>query len=128
MTTRPSIAEPWVVNDDGSVDVLVWQGRTWLVDVTHPGLVDPTGYSARVGFAASPGDTPLVTGSTQDGSITLTALPDGAGTVIAITVPDEKTDLVTVRRGWWDLMLESPGGLEYPVLAGRFTTRAKVTS
>ena len=124
----PTIAQPWVVNDDGSVDVLVWQGRSFLANVTHPGLVDPTGYKARVGFAATPGGTLLASGSTQDGAITLTALPGGAGTVISIAVPDEATDQVTVRKGLWDLLIESPAGIEYPVLAGKFTTRLKVSS
>ena len=128
MPATPTPANPWIVNPDGTVDVLVWQGRVWLAAITHPGLTDPTGYSARVAFAAKPGATPLAAGSTLDGGITLTALPDDAGTRIDIALPDERTDAVTVRRGVWDLLLEGPDGTEYPVLAGTFTTRLKVAS
>ena len=127
MAATPTIATPWIVQDDGSVDVLVWQGRVWLANITHPGLTDPTGYSARVGFTAELGATPLATASSP-AAITLTQLPAGAGALIAIAVPDEVTDLITARKGWWDLLLQSPAGVEYPVLAGRFVTRLKVTS
>ena len=123
----PTINAPWVVNPDGSVDVLVWQGRVWQARVTHLGLTDPAGWKARVAFGSAYGGTLLASGSTEDGRVTLSALPDAAGTLIAVDLPDEATEQVTARKGVWDLVLESPGGAETAVLAGAFVTRLRVS-
>lgn len=127
MAVKPTPAQPWIVNDDGSVDVLVYEGRTFRAAITHAGLTDPSGYQCRIGFAATPGGELLASGSTEDGAITLEALPADAGTLITVTVSDEEMESVEVAKGRWDLVLEAPGGAEDPVCVGAFYTWRRVT-
>ena len=129
MAVKPTPAQPWVVNADGSVDVLLWQGRNFRAAVTHSGLANPAGYKARCGFKAAytdPDDDILVAASTDD-YIALTQLPANAGTRIDIDIPDEVTEAVTAAKGRWDLVLEAPSGDEDTVLAGDFVTWFRVT-
>lgn len=130
--TKPTIAAPWVVQDDGSVDLLVWEGRTFRANITHAGLSDPTGYTARMWFKTSYDDADTATlaeASTVDGTISLTtAVAPATGTVIAVTIPDEDTEWGAVKSGVYDLLLQSPGGQEDTVLSGKFTVRQRVTA
>lgn len=113
----PTPKVPYVVNDDGTISVLVYQGRTFQMTITHTGLVDPSGYKARAWFKVLYGDAlPLMEANSEDGSITLTALPGGAGTTIVITIPDETTATLVDKKGVYDVLLEAPGGAEFPVI------------
>lgn len=120
---------PYVVNEDGSVDILVYQGRTLRFNVTHAGLLDPTGYQARFAmkttYAQADGDA-IVEASTTAGTIVLTQLPASAGTLIAITVPDEDME-ITDTKGKYDVVLENPSGQEDPVVVGSWTLWKRVT-
>ena len=124
--TTPTPAQPWVVQDTGYIDVLVWQGRTFRASITHTGLLDPTGYDARIGFRETFDGDLLAGGSVDDGSIVLSALPDSGGTLITVAVADETMEAVDVKKGYWDLVLESSGGQEDTVVAGMFYTRRMV--
>ena len=113
----PTPKVPYVANDDGTVSVLVCKGRTFQMTITHPGLVDPTGYKVRAWFKVLYADTlPLMEADSEDGTITLTALPGGAGTSIVITISDEITQTLVDKKGVYDVLLESPGGQEYPII------------
>lgn len=125
---KPTPEQPYVVQEDGSSSVLVYAGRAFRLAATHAGLTDPTGYGARIGFkaayeAAGVETGLLAGGDTDGGQITLTALPDDAGTLIAVTLTDDDTlPLQDVSGGKFDLVLETPAGLGIPVLVGTFTT------
>ena len=133
MATRPTPETPYVQQDDGSGWWLVYAGRTNRLVVTHAGLTDPTGWDARLGLktafeAAGVDDGLLLTATVDDGDITLAALPDSAGTQITVVLTDEATEaLQDVSGGRFDLVIESPGGEEIPVLVGKFTTYKRVT-
>lgn len=128
MTTKPTPAAPWVLNADGSVDVLVYQGRTWRAAITHRGLTNPAGYRARCGFTASYGGELIAGGDSDDGTITIAAVtPPAVGTLITVAIPDEDTQGFTMTKGKWDLVLEAPGGAEDPVCVGAFYVWREVT-
>ena len=133
MATKPTPETPYVQQDDGTGWWLVYAGRTNRLVVTHAGLTDPTGWDARLGLktafeAAGVDDGLLLTATVDDGDITLAALPDDAGTVITVVLTDEATEaLQDVSGGRFDLVIESPGGEETPVLVGKFTTYKRVT-
>lgn len=119
-TTSPTPATPLVVNDDGTLSMLLFQGRTNRLAITHRGLLDPTGYAARACWRASYAGDALLEASTEDGSIVMEAVVDEddapAGTMLTITLTDESCDEVAASRGVWDVLVESPGGEETPVI------------
>lgn len=115
----PTPSQPYVVNDDGTVSVLIYRGRTNRIAITHRGLADPTGYAARCAFKRKYADAePVLAASTTpavgEGQITLTAVADG--TLITIVFTDEMTEDIVGSSGVWDVLLESPGGEEDPVV------------
>jgi len=118
--TRPTPAQPVIVNDNGTVTVLMYQGRTNTLSITHHGLTDPAGYSARAAWRDSYGGTIVAACDSDDGTATLEQLldPDDApiGTLITLTVSDEAMASVTASRGVWDVLVESPGGIETVVV------------
>ena len=125
---KPTPAVPYVVQEDGSSSVLVYPGRAFRLTATHVGLIDPSGYGAKIAFkeayeAAGVEDGLLASGDTDGGQITLTALPDDAGTLITVVLDDADTEpLQDYAGGKFDLVLETPAGLGIPVLVGTFTT------
>ena len=124
--------EPVVLNDDGTVDILIYQGRTQRVSLTHAGLADCTGYKCRAEFAANFRTDPFLElsteAATENGSlITLNDLT--VGTRIDIFISDEDADEIVKGNGVWDVVLESPGGEESPVIpSSKWTLHKKVSS
>jgi hypothetical protein len=115
---NPTPKQPIVLNDDGSVSALVYRARTFRLNATHEGLLDPTGYKARFALTDKYGNPVLASASTDAGTITMTvATPPAIGTVIAIEIPDEEMD-IDAKAGKMDLVLEEPGGDEIPVFVG----------
>ena len=114
----PTPADPIVRNDNGSLSILVYQGRTLRMWFIHEGLAyPPTGFKARFGLTDKYGNALLASADSDDGSIvftdaTLEINPETnlpyAGTVIAVTVPDEDMAL-TKAAGFFDCVLEEPG-------------------
>lgn len=124
----PTPKHPVVVNDDGSVSVLVYQGRTFRLHATHEGLADPTGYKARFGITDKYGNALIASASTEDGSITFSpAVAPATGTLVAVTIPDEDMALVGYKSGKLDLVLEEPTGQEVPMLVGNWIIWKEVT-
>jgi len=124
----PTPKQPIVLNDDGSISVLIYQGRTFRLNATHEGLLDPTGYKARFGITDKYGNALIAEATTDDGSIVFSpAVLPAIGTVVAITIPDEDMTLVGYKAGKLDLVLEEPGGAEIPMLVGDWTIWKEVT-
>lgn len=113
----PTPKVPYVVNDDGTVSVLITRGRTFEMTLVHPSITDPSGYKVRAAFKATYADAePLMEADSLDGSIVVTQLPNGAGTQAVITLTDEVTALLTDKKGVYDVLYETPGGAEYPFI------------
>jgi len=124
----PTPKEPIILNEDGSVSVLVYQGRTFRLNATHEGLVDFTGYKARFGITDKYGNAVIASADTEDGSIVFSeAVLPAVGTVVAVTIPDEDMTLVGYKAGKLDLVLEEPGGAEIPMLVGDWVVWKEVT-
>jgi hypothetical protein len=116
---NPTPKQPIVLNDDGSISVLVFRGRTLRMNIRHAGLTNSTGYKARFAMTAKYDETPVVTASSDDGSITFeAALAPLTGTWVKIVVPDEDMTLVGLRSGKLDILLEEPSGQEVPFVVG----------
>ena len=124
----PTPAQPIVLNEDGSISLLLYQGRTFRLNATHEGLADPTGFKARIGFTDKYGNATIVSGSTEDGRVTFVpAVLPATGTVIKVEIPDEAT-VVNARSGKFDLILEEPSGAEIPVCVGDWVLYRGVVS
>lgn len=127
-----TLANPVQVNSDGTVDILVKQGRTFSFAITVLNIVDPTGYKARFALKTSyaqSDDEALVIASSEPGetgTIDLTELPDSGGTLAVITIPDEDME-ITATKGKWDVVFESVGGEETTVAAGSWILFKRVT-
>lgn len=116
----PTPNEPIVLNDDGSISVLVFRGRTLRINVRHTALDDATGYKARFAMTTKYDETLLITADSDDGDITFVpaTLPD-TGTWVQIEVSDELMALAsTIKGGKLDCLLEEPGGAEVPFFVG----------
>lgn len=123
----PTPAQPVVAKTNGTTDLLVYQGRTFRLLVTHTGLADPTDYKARFALKAAyaDADTAVVAAAdSDDGDITLTAVTDG--TLIEVLIADEDMEL-EVTSGKHDLVLQSPSGEETTILLGAFVVQPRVT-
>ena len=123
---KPTVAQPWVVNSDGTVSVLVMQGRNFRARITHPSLAVPGGYKARIAFRATYDSPILAQGTTDDGSITLHPTGTG-GTFVVVNLQDEVTESIDVTKGRWDLVLQNPAGEEDALLVGDFVVQPPVT-
>jgi hypothetical protein len=133
----PTPAVPIIRNDDGSISVLVYLGRTLFLNFIHAGLAyPPTGYKARFGMTDKYGNALLASATSLDGSITFSdasLLPPDAvlgaftGTVIAVIVPDEATGAIVKAAGKLDCVLEDPAGHEIPVGVGDWVAWKQVT-
>lgn len=134
----PTPAVPIVRNDDGSLSILVYQGRTLRLHFIHEGLTyPPTGYKARFGLTDKYGNALLADADSDAGSIVFvdastetnpdTNLPY-AGTVIAVTIPDEDME-ITKASGYFDCVLEEPGAgtPEVPLGVGDWRLYKRVT-
>ncbi len=117
----PTVDTPVVVNDDGSVSMLVFLGRTLVFIAVHKGLMDSTGYKARFGLTNKYGGELIASASTEDGSIVFEEAYNDAseliGTRIIATIEDEDMDLA-FYAGKFDMVLEQPNGSEFPVVVG----------
>lgn len=123
----PTPAQPVVAKANGTTDILIYQGRTFRLNVTHTGLADPTGYKARFALKAAyaDADTAVVASAdSDDGDITLSAVT--GGTLIEVLIADELMEL-EVSSGKHDLVLQSPGGEETTILLGAFVVQPRVT-
>lgn len=124
----PTPRDPVVVNDNGSVSMLVYQGRTFRLNATHEGLEDSTGYKARFGLTDKYGNALLASASSENGSITFApAVAPQTGTVVSVVIPDEEMSLVGYKAGKLDLVLEEPSGQEIPMLVGDWVIWREVT-
>jgi len=134
----PTPADPIILNADGSISVLVYQGRTFRLEATNEGLTDYLGYKARFGITDKYGNALLASANSEPsgvgvGTITFapavdpdTGLP-AVGTTLFITIPDEVTETITAKLGKLDLVLEEPSGAEVPMLVGDWVLYKKVT-
>lgn len=85
---------------------------------------DLTGYSARMDIATAPNINPLITLSTVEGNITITA-PDGK---IAIHIDEAETALLTQEKYSYDLVLYSPSGDATRLVGGLIRVSHGVTT
>ena len=123
----PTPSEPIIKNDDGSVSMLVYLGRTFRLLATHEGLTDYAGYKARFGLTDKYGNAVLAEASTEDGSIVLSlAVAPVVGTVLSVTITDELMD-IAAKGGKFDFVLEEPGGAEIPIMVGDWVAWKLVT-
>jgi len=132
MATTPTPNNPLVVNSDGSVTLLVFQGRTLEFNAVHKGLMDATGYKARFGLTDKYGNALLASADSTSGSVTFSVANDalsGAqiGTRVTAVIPDEVTEAITARSGKLDLVIEEPGGAEHPLVVGDWVLWKRVT-
>ena len=124
-----TLKNPVVVNDDGTVDILVAQGRTFKFSVTNLSLLNPLGYKARFALKSSytqADDDVVASADSEDGSIVISQIPDNGGSLFAITITDEEME-VAVTKGKWDMVIESAGGEETTIAAGSWTLWKRVT-
>jgi hypothetical protein len=116
---NPTPKQPIVLNDDGSISVLVFRGRTLALNVRHKTLLSSTGYKARFAMTAKYDTAACVTASSEDGSITFeAAVAPLTGTWVKIVVPDEDMTLEGIKGGKLDCLLEQPDGQEVPFFVG----------
>ena len=103
----------------------VWREDSDTAPGTPGDPVDLTGYIARMQVRAK-----------QQGSIMLEASSEGATPDIAlggatgkfiIIIADEKTDLLSVKKAFYDLEAEDAAGRVYRVLEGPVTVRPNIT-
>lgn len=129
----PTPNNPLVVNADGSVTMLVFQGRTLELIAVHKGLMDATGYKARLGLTDKYGNALIAQADSTAGSITFSDAfdPDAPlvqiGTRVTAVITDEVTELITAKAGKFDLVLEEPGGKEIPLVVGDWLLWKRVT-
>lgn len=143
-TITPTVEEPIVKQDDGTISVLVYEGRTHRIcfvdeDITYP----PTGYNVDYGLTDKYGNELLAEAHTSDGSITAIdastldvtdAHPEAwTGTAWMVEIPDEQMTLVLpstgliAKSGKLDAVLKEPGGGETPLAVGNFIVYRAVT-
>ena len=132
----PTPKTPIIVNADGTVSMLVYQGRTLRFAVTDSAMTDSSGYKARFGLTAAYGETLLASADSEDGTITFVPVmgpgadpgdPDvQVATNIIVEIPDEDMT-ITAKKGKMDMLLEEPGGDEIPVFVGDWLLYYEVT-
>lgn len=128
---NPTPDEPIIRNADGSISMLVYQGRTLRLKLTHAGLTyPPTGYKCRAGWTDKYGNAVLFSADSDDGDIVFTdatlLTPPKVGTVITITIPDETMDPIVAKGGKMDVVLEDPSGHEDAITVGDWVLWKKV--
>lgn len=123
----PTPAEPVTANDDGTTDILIVRGSTLTLAITHAGLADPTGYTARMMLREQYTDTdPLLSLDSEDvGGITLAAV--SGGTLITVTATATQTAALDARSAKYDLELVSAGGVVTKPLLGKAYIRPEAT-
>jgi hypothetical protein len=130
---NPTPAVPIVVNDDGTVSMLVYQGRTLRLNATHEGLTDPTGYKARFALTDKYGNAVIASADSEDGDIVITPVLDPTppndpiATLFEITISDETMETVVAKGGKMDMVLEEPGGAEIPFFVGDWVLYKQVS-
>ena len=128
----PTPKTPIVLNEDGSVSMLVYQGRTLRLNATYEGLTDSTDYKARFGLTDKYGNELLVGADSEDGTITFADVHSAVApnpviaTLISVLIPDEDMD-ITAKSGKVDLVLEDPDGQEDPIMVGDWILWREVT-
>lgn len=128
----PTPKTPIVLNADGSVSMLVYQGRTLRLNATYEGLTSSTGYKARFGLTDKYGNALLASADSEDGTITFsdvhsTTPPNPViATLIAVKIPDESMT-IDAKSGKVDLVLEDPDGNEDPIMVGDWILWREVT-
>jgi hypothetical protein len=133
----PTPANPIILNEDGTISALVYQGRTFRLEATHEGLTSYTGYKARFGITDKYGNALLASANSEGGvgvgTITFapavdpdTGLP-AIGTTLSVTISDEITETIVAKLGKLDLVLEEPGGAEVPMIVGDWVLFKRVT-
>jgi hypothetical protein len=135
----PTPANPIILNEDGTISALVYQGRTFRLEATHEGLTSYSGYKARFGITDKYGNALLASASSEPGggvgvgTITFapavdpdTGLP-AIGTTLTVVIPDETTETIVAKIGKLDLVLEEPGGSEIPMVVGDWVLFKRVT-
>jgi hypothetical protein len=103
----------------------VYGRRTGATDVDGNPVVEPydlTGCTARMQIRQSIGRDVLVQADTDAGIVI-----DGPAGRIVVTLTDEQTATLVVRRGVYDLEVEYPSGDVVRVLEGKVTISANVT-
>jgi hypothetical protein len=129
---NPTPAEPIILNADGSISMLIYQGRTFRLNMTHEGLTyPPTGYKCRFAITTKYGETILASADSEDGDIVFsdatTLTPPEVGTVISVTISDETMDAIVAKGGKLDCVLEDPSGHEDAITVGDWILWRKVT-
>ena len=110
------------------VDLLIEQGATFneeflLVD-ENGDAIELSGYTARATIKSAIGGNELVTLTTENGGITITA---STGSIMLYISSDDTTAL-TFTTGVYDLELASSGGDVARVSSGAVTVSAEVTT
>lgn len=120
---NPTPKSPIVLNDDGSVSILIFRDRTLRINVRHTTLLDPTGYKARFAMTTKYDTAPIITADSDSGTITFEpAVSPLVGTWVKIAIPDETMVLApNIKGGKLDCLLEEPGGAEVPFFVGDWT-------
>lgn len=129
-------------------DLYIEQGSTFrLVFVwaaaspSDPSLAGPprdlTGWSAHMQIRKNQQSPTIVDASTSNGKIVMgyvpvgldgtPATPDPANGRIAVILPDEDTDLLTIKSALYDLEVTSPQGDVYRLLEGGVTVSPNIT-
>lgn len=105
------------------------QGATWVklftyLDSDGETPINLTGFTARMQLRQSyTSETPVINLTTENGGIVITPLTGE----IEVTMTATQTAGIPAREYFYDLEIESSGGIVYRVIEGRATVRPEVT-
>lgn len=122
-----------------SYDLFIEQGATYRMGAVYghydPNNLDPdgnpilipydlTGCKARMQIRRSRGSEVLISATTTNGGIKIPNPPDGK---LEVTITDEATDMLTVKRAKYDLEVSYPSGDVVRVLQGEVMISPNIT-
>lgn len=119
--------------EQGATFTMAFQWCEPGVDALTPG--DPhdlTGFTARMQIRKKPGDDVLLSATTENGRIQIGRNLDGsllgpASGWVRVELPDEATDLLSLKAAKYDLEVEDPAGRVYRLLQGAVTIDPNIT-
>jgi len=112
----------------GNYDITIEQGATFMLSLvwkdTEGDPIDVSGCVARMQIRKTYNSEPVFSLTTDsDGGIELGGL---AGT-IEIEIPAEQTELIDIRRGYYDLEIEFSNGVVTRLIQGGVDVSREVT-
>lgn len=111
----------------GVYDFTLEQGTTFRRTIKVG--MDLTGYTARMSIAPKAGQPAAITLTTGSGiTITASATPETTPSEILLTITDAQSSGLTLKRGVYDLELESTDGDVIRLLEGKVTISPEVTT